>query len=164
MATSSGTAVVSLPADTDILITRVFDAPKHLVYRAYTTPELIRRWWSGNKGEMTVADVDLRVGGAWRYVMIAEGGFEVAFHGVYHEIVPEERLVFTEIYEGAPEPAAGEAAVNTVTFEEESGRTTLTMLTRAPSKEIRDLIIDSGMESGMQAGMDLLEQLAISLK
>jgi uncharacterized protein YndB with AHSA1/START domain len=164
MATSSGTAVVSLPADTDILITRVFDAPKHLVYRAYTTPELIRRWWSGNKGQMTVADVDLRVGGTWRYVMIAEGGFEVAFHGVYHEIVPEERLVFTEIYEGAPEPAAGEAAVNTVTFEEESGRTTLTMLTRAPNKEIRDLIINSGMESGMQAGMDLLEQIAISLK
>jgi uncharacterized protein YndB with AHSA1/START domain len=163
MATSSGTAVVSLPADTDILVTREFDAPKHLVYRAWTTPELISRWWSGTQGTVTLAEVDLRVGGAWRYVMVAHGGFEVAFHGEYREIVPAERLVYTEIYEGAPEPAVGEAAVNTVTFAESSGRTTLTMLTRASSKEIRDMIINSGMETGMQDGMDILEQIAISL-
>lgn len=163
MVASSGTAVVSLPTDTEIVITREFDAPKRLVYRAWTTPELIRRWWAGKRGEVTLAEVDLRVGGAWRYVMIASGGFEVAFHGEYREIVPEERLVYTEIFEGAPEPGADEAVVNTVTLAEVDGRTTMTMVSRTPSKEIRDMIIGSGMEAGMQEGMDLLEQIAISL-
>jgi len=159
-ATSSGTATVTLPTDEQILITREFDAPRHLVYRAWTTPELVRRWWSGRRGEMTVAEIDLRVGGAWRYVMIAEGGFEVAFHGEYREIVPDERLVYTEIYEGMPE---GEA-VNTVTFTEVDGRTTLTDLVQHTVKEHRDAHINSGMEVGMQEGMDLLEQVAVSLR
>ncbi|MEA2468274.1 MAG: hypothetical protein QOJ57_2400, partial [Thermoleophilaceae bacterium] len=97
--TSSGTATVTLPTDEQILITREFDAPKHLVYEAWTTPELVRRWWSGRRGEMTVAEIDLRVGGMWRYVMVAHGGFEVGFHGEYSEIVPNERLVSTEVYE-----------------------------------------------------------------
>src|SRR3979411_3177786 len=101
--TSSKTAVVTLPTDRQILITREFGAPKHLLYKAYTTPELIKRWWSGDRGEVTSAEVDLRVGGRWRYVMTANGGFEVAFHGAYREIVPNERLVTTEIYEGAPD-------------------------------------------------------------
>ena len=78
--TTSNRAVVTLPEPTQILITREFDAPRHLVYRAWTTPELIKRWWSGERGEVTSAEVDLRVGGTWRYVMIANGGFEVAFH------------------------------------------------------------------------------------
>ena len=77
---TTSTATVTLPTDTQILITRRFNAPRHLVYRAWTTPELIRRWWSGDRGEVTSAEVDLRVGGAWRYVMIAHGGFEAAFH------------------------------------------------------------------------------------
>src|SRR4026208_1869083 len=81
--TSSGTATVELPTDEQILITREFDAPKHLVYKAYTTPELVKRWWSGQKGEMTIAEIDLRVGGKWRFVMVASEGFEVAFHGEY---------------------------------------------------------------------------------
>src|SRR3979409_410741 len=99
---SSGTAVVTLPTDTQIVITREFDAPKHLVYKAWTTPELIQRWWSGDRGEVTIAEVDLRVGGRWRYVMTAKGGFEVAFHGEYREIVPNERIVSTEVFEGMP--------------------------------------------------------------
>src|SRR3989454_7185812 len=86
--TSSGTAVVTLPTDTQILITRLFDAPKHLVYKAWTTPELVKRWWSANRGEVTVAEVDLRVGGTWRWVMGTNGGFEVAFHGEYRELIP----------------------------------------------------------------------------
>src|SRR5579863_6066370 len=94
--TSKGTAVVTLPADTQILITREFNAPRHLVYKAWTTPDLIKRWWAGERGVMTVADVDLRVGGTWRYVMTANGGFEVAFHGEYRQIVPDERIVSTE--------------------------------------------------------------------
>jgi uncharacterized protein YndB with AHSA1/START domain len=163
-ATSSGTATVTLPTDEQILITREFDAPKHLVYRAWTTPELVKRWWSAKRGEVTIAEIDLRVGGAWRYAMVTEDGFEVAFHGEYREIVPNERIVSTEVYEGVPQGEAGqEGTLNTATFTEANGRTTLTILVQAPSKEVRDAIIDSGMEAGMQDAMDLLEQVAVSL-
>jgi uncharacterized protein YndB with AHSA1/START domain len=158
--TSSGTATVTLPTDEQILIRREFDAPKHLVYKAWTTPELVKRWWSGNRGEMTIAEIDLRVGGAWRYVTVTDEGFEVAFHGEYREIVPNKRIVSTEVYEGMP---VGEA-LNTVTLTETEGRTTLTVLVQHSSKEARDAHIDSGMETGMQEGMDLLEQVAVSLR
>ena len=164
--TSSATATVTLPKDDQILITREFDAPRHLVYEAYTTPELVKRWWSGHRGEVTIAEIDLRVGGAWRYVMVAEGGFEVAFHGEYREIVPNERIVMTEVYE-APEtqvPPEADAPPNIVSFTEVDGRTTLTLLVQTTGKELRDTIIDSGMEAGMQEGMDLLEQVAVSLR
>ena len=160
--TSNGTAKLTLPTDEEILITREFDAPKHLVYRAWTTPELVMRWWSGQRGEMKVADIDLRVGGTWRYVMVATGGYEVAFHGEYREIVPDERIVTTEVYEGAPE--VGEPALNLVTFTEAHGRTTLDLLMRVSNQEIRDMILETGMEIGVQEQMDALEQLAISLK
>src|ERR1700704_5513635 len=99
MVTSSRKATVTLPADEQILITREFDAPKHLIYKAYTTPELIERWWTAKRGAMKVCDVDLRVGGKWRYVMDADAGLEVAFHGEYQELVPDERLVSTETFE-----------------------------------------------------------------
>jgi uncharacterized protein YndB with AHSA1/START domain len=157
---TSGTATVTLPTDEQILITREFDAPKHLVYKAWTTPELVRRWWSGRRGEMTTAEIDLRVGGKWRYVMVAHGEFEVAFHGEFREIVPNERIVSTEVYEGFPE---GEA-LDTLTLTEAEGRTTLTILVQHSSKEHRDAHIDSGMEGGMQEAMDLLEQVAVSLR
>jgi uncharacterized protein YndB with AHSA1/START domain len=160
--TSRRTAKVTLPTDEQILITREFDAPKHLVYRAWTTPELVRRWWSGHRGEMTIAEMDLRVGGAWRYVMVAHGGHQVAFHGEYREIVPNERIVSTEVYE-RPWPE-GEPAVNTVTFTEVDGRTTLTLLSQLASREDRDTVINSGMELGMQEQMEILEQIAISLR
>jgi uncharacterized protein YndB with AHSA1/START domain len=159
MAVSSGTAKVTLPADEQILITREFDAPKHLVYKAFTTPELVKRWWHANRGEMTVAEIDLRVGGKWRYVMIAEGDFEVGFHGEYREIVPNERIVSTEVYEGMPDAEA----VNTMTLTEADGRTTLEILVQHASKEHRDAHIESGMEAGMQDAMDLLEEVAVSL-
>ena len=158
--TSSGTATVTLPTDEQILITREFDAPKHLVYKAWTTPELVKRWWSGHRGEVTIAEIDLRVGGTWRYVMIANGGFEVAFHGEYREIVPNERIVTTEVYEAMPD---GEALV-TVTFSESDGGTVVTLLMALASKEDRDAVINSGMEAGMQESWDLLEQIAISLR
>jgi uncharacterized protein YndB with AHSA1/START domain len=157
--TSSGTAVVTLPSDTQILITREFAAPKHLVYKAWTTPELIKRWWSANHGEVTIAEVDLRVGGSWRYVMIAKSGFEVGFHGEYREIVPNERIVSTEVFEGMPDAEA----VNTLTLTEKAGRTTLSVLVQHQLKEHRDAHIESGIESGLQEAMDLLEQVAISL-
>jgi uncharacterized protein YndB with AHSA1/START domain len=161
--TSSGRAVVTLPADTQILITRDFDAPRHLVYRAWTTPELIKRWWSGDRGEVTSIEVDLRVGGRWRYVMTANGGFEVAFHGEYREIVPDERIVSTEAFEGMPDPDAA-AALTTNTFIDKDGRTTVAVLVEHQSQEHRDMHINSGMEDGLQEAMDLLEQVAISLR
>jgi uncharacterized protein YndB with AHSA1/START domain len=163
---SSGTAVVTLPSDTKILITREFAAPRHLVYRAFTEPELIKRWWSGGLGTVTSAEADLRVGGKWRYVMTANAGFEVAFHGEYREIVPNERIVCTEVFEGASgaEPDAS-PALCTYTFTDHDGeRTTVTLLTEMESKEVRDAVIDSGMETGVQAGWDMLEQIAISLR
>jgi uncharacterized protein YndB with AHSA1/START domain len=159
---SSGTATVELPTDEQILITREFDAPKHLVFKAYTTPELVKRWWSGQRGAVTSAEIDLRVGGKWRWVMVAGEGFEVAFHGEYQEIVPDERLVSTEIYE-IPDQGDSPPTVNTATFTEVDGRTTLTVLVECPSKELRDTIIDSGMESGMQESYDALERVAASL-
>jgi uncharacterized protein YndB with AHSA1/START domain len=163
---SSGTAKIALPTDEQILITREFDAPKHLVYKAYTTPELVKRWWPGKRGEMTTCEIDLRVGGMWRYVMIAKGGFEVAFHGEYREIVPNERIVTTEVYEGPEAEGVPEedAPVNIVTFTEADGRTTLSLLVQCATKDLRDMILDSGMEAGMQEGFDLLEEVAISLR
>src|ERR1035437_10227581 len=137
--TSSGSAGVTLTTDTQIQITREFDAPKHLVYKAWTTPEFIKRWWGGDRGEVTIAEVDLRVGGTWRYVMVAHGGFEVAFHGEYREIVPTERVVSTQIYEAVPNVEA----VVTNTFTEKDGRTTLTIVVQHTNREFRDAHIDS---------------------
>jgi len=164
--TSSGKATVTLPTDEQILITREFHAPKQLVYKAFTTPELVKRWWSAKRGEVTVAEIDLRVGGKWRYVMVADDGSEVGFHGEYREIVPNERLVATEVYEGLPKGVSEEegGTLNTTTFEEANSQTTLTILVQAPSKVARDAIIESGMEDGLQDALDLLEQAAQSLR
>ena len=160
---SSGTATVTLPTDEQILISREFDAPKELVYKAWTTPELVKRWWHANRGEITVAEIDLRVGGKWRTVTVSDG-FEVAFHGEYREIVPNELIVSTEVYEGEWQPGKpGQGTLNTATFTDVEGRTRLTVLVEAPDKELRDAIIASGMEAGMQDALDLLEELAISL-
>jgi uncharacterized protein YndB with AHSA1/START domain len=142
------------------MITRQFDAPRHLVYRAWTTPELIRRWWAGDRGKVTSAEVDLRPGGRWRYVMTANGGFEVAFHGEYREIVPDQRIVSTEVFEGMPDAAA----VSTATFAEQDGCTTLTILVEHTSQEHRDMHLNSGMEEGMNESLDHLEQVAASLR
>jgi uncharacterized protein YndB with AHSA1/START domain len=157
---SSGTATVTLPTDDQVLITRDFDAPRHLVYKTWTTPELVKRWWTARRGEATVAEIDLRVGGAWRYVMVTGDGTEVAFHGEFQEITPNERIVSTEVYEGMPDAQA----LNTVTFTETDGRTMLTILVQHASREHRDAHIDSGMEAGLQDAMDLLEEVAISLR
>jgi uncharacterized protein YndB with AHSA1/START domain len=159
MTVSTGTAKVTLPADDQILITREFDAPRHLVFKAWTTPELVKRYWAGRRGEMTHVEIDLRVGGRWRYVMVTSDGHEIAFNGEFREIVPDERIVNTEIYEAMP----GDGVLNTVTFTETDGRTRLELRTECGSREVRDGIIASGMEGGMQEQMDLLEELAASL-
>ena len=161
METNSGKTKVTLPTDAQILITREFNAPKHLVYRAWTTPELVRRWWSGQRGEMKVVDIDLRVGGNWRYVLVATGGFEVAFHGTYREIVTNERIVTTEVFEmpDTPEPADDQVPLNIITFTESNGRTSLSLVVQCPTRELRDIIVNSGMEVGLQEQMDELEAL-----
>ena len=158
--TSSGKAVVTLPADDQILITREFDAPAALVWRALTEPDLVKRWWAGERGEVTSAEIDLRVGGTWRYVMVAaSGGSEVGFHGEYHELVAAERIVSTEVFEGFPDAAS----FNTTTLVEDEGRTTLRTLVQHTSQEHRDGHVNSGMEGGMQEAFDRLENVARSL-
>ena len=162
-AATSGTAVVTLPGETQIHVTRDFNAPKDLVYRALTEPDLIRRWWNAKRGEVTVCDVDLKVGGGWRYVMVTEDGREVAFHGTYREIVPNERLVYTEVFE-MPGVSDDDATINTLTLDERDGHTALTSITECHTAEVRDMIIATGMEAGMQDAYDLLEEVAISLR
>jgi len=159
--TSKGTAVVTLPSDTQIQITRSFNAPRHLIYKAWTTPELVRQWWSAKRGTVTVADIDLQVGGKWRWVMVTEDGYEVAFHGVYKELMANERIVSTEVFEGYPEGDA--ESLNTLTLEEHNGRTKLTILVQHKNQEHRDAHINSGMEAGMQDALDLLEQAVVAL-
>ena len=160
--TTKGSAVMTLPSDTQILITRKFNAPASLVYRVFTEPALIRRWWAGRHGTVTSVEVDLRVGGSWRYVMKANEGFEVAFHGEYREVVTNERLVNTETFEGVPKTDAP-PPLCTYTFSEHDGATTLTLLTEVPDRATRDAIINSGMESGMQEGYDIAEEIAVEL-
>ncbi len=156
-----GSAVVTLPSDTEIVITRVFDAPAALLFKAYTTPELVKQWWGFAADEWKVCDIDLRVGGTWRYVAThtnEHGSFDVAFNGEYLEIAAPTRLVSTEMYEGAPDRDA-QPTVNTLAFDEVDGVTTLTNHIECHTQEIRDLIIESGMEGGMQVSMDRMEDL-----
>jgi len=162
MTRSGGKAVVTLPTDTQIKVTREFAAPKHLVYKAWTTPDLIKRWWGGKRGVVNLAEVDLRVGGKWRYLSTTDRGFQVGFHGVFREVVANERLVYTEVFEGVP-GGDDDPPVVTLTLTESGGRTTLTSLSQLSSREVRDMIIKSGMEAGLQDVLDALEEVAVSL-
>ena len=153
--TSSEPARVTLPTDEQILITREFEAPKAHVYQALTTPDLVRRWWAARRGEMTIADIDLRVGGTWRYAMVTSDGTGVAFHGVYREVVPAERLVYTEAREDRPGPQA----LVTVTLTEAAGRTTLAIRIEYGSRRDRDAHRDY-MGAGLRDALDLLERTA----
>jgi uncharacterized protein YndB with AHSA1/START domain len=150
-----GSAAITLPSDTEILITRLFDASAELVFDAWTTPEIIKRWWAGDRGKVTRAEVDLRVGGTWRWVMTATGGFEVAFHGDYLEIDRPHRLVRTEVFELVPDAEA----LSTTTFDEVDGVTTMKVLVRHSNQQNRDAHLASGMEAGLQVAFDHLEQL-----
>ena len=151
-----GSAVITLPSDTEILITRVFDAPADLIFKAWTTPELVKRWWGFETSEWLVCDIDLREGGQWRFV-VREGDMEVGFHGEYREIAAPHRLVSTEVFEGYPDPDAG--SLNTMTLEEVDGVTTMTTLVQHSRQEHRDAQLASGMEGGMQISYNRLEDL-----
>ena len=154
---SSRAAKVTLPTDEQILIAREFDAPTELIYRAWTTPGLVSRWWSGGRGEMKSAEIDLRVGGGWRYVMVSGDGAEVAFHGRYRKIVPGERLVYTEVFEPRPDAEA----LTTVTFTEVEGRTTLEILIQYENRRDRDAH-SAYMGDGLQQALDMLEEVVSS--
>ena len=156
---TTSTATVTLPTDTQVLITRRFAAPRHLVYRAWTTPELIRRWWHANRAEVTDIQVDLRVGGRWRYAARTPDGFEFAFYGEYREIAPDAKLVSTETFDGAPDSEA----LNTATFADDGDGSMLTLLVEHASQAARDAMLQTGMEDGLQDALSLLEQVAGSL-
>jgi uncharacterized protein YndB with AHSA1/START domain len=156
---TSGTATVTLPADDQVLIEREFAAPAHLVWRAVTEPELVRRWWHAGRGEMTGCEIDLRVGGTWRYAMRPPGGEEFAFYGEFLEIVPGEKIVQTETFGPFPD----HPSTNTMTLTEHDGVTLLRTLVHHTTAEARDMHLNSGMEAGMQDAFDRLEQVAISL-
>jgi uncharacterized protein YndB with AHSA1/START domain len=149
---------ITTPSDTEIMMTRVFNAPRHLVYDAHTKPELLKRWLLGPDGwTMAVCDVDLRVGGAYRWVWKRDSdGFQMGMGGVYREIVAPERLVATEKFDDAWYP--GEA-VNTIVLVERAGKTTLTQTTRYESREARDTALKSGMETGVAASYDRLARI-----
>ena len=153
-------AKLDLPADTDILITREFHAPAALVYEAMTKPEHVRRWWGAGHGEMTVCEIDLRVGGTWRFAQVTPDGTEVAFSGEYLELDPPARTVHTERYEAVPSPPS----TVTTTYEERDGVTTMRALCRYDSKETRDAVIASGMESGMNSSYDAIDALLAQLR
>jgi len=153
-----GSAVITLPSDTDYLVTRLFDAPATLIFKAFTTPELVKRWWGFETSEWLVCDIDLRVGGRWRFV-IRDDGQEVGFHGEYREIVGPHRLVNTEMYEGVPDPGPENHPLVSMTLDEAGGVTTMKVLVQHSSQEIRDIVLATGMESGMQVSYDRLEDL-----
>jgi uncharacterized protein YndB with AHSA1/START domain len=159
-AANSHTFKVTTPSDREIRLTRLFDAPRALVFEAMTKPEHVRQWW-GRLGEgysVPVCEIDLRPGGKWRFVNRHPQG-EAEFYGEYREITPPDRVVFTEIY--APFPDAG--SVVTAVFTEEDGKTRLTATVEYPSAEVRDMVLKTGMEKGAATSYDRLEEVARGL-
>lgn len=151
------------PSEEELVITRTFDAPARIVYAAWTQPELLKRWWAPRSLGVTLfsAEADVRPGGTYRYVFGHDEAKAMAFSGTYREVVPEKRLVATQIFE--PMPQAGEAIV-TATFEETRGKTRLVLHQRHASKATLDAILASGMERGMRDTFEQLEALVATLR
>lgn len=157
---STGTLQITTPSDREIAMTRVFDAPRHLVFEALTRPELLKRWFGGPPGwTLVVCDIDLRVGGTYRYVWRRDNGDEMGMGGVYCEIVPNERVVATEAFDQSWYP--GEA-LDTMVLVEKDGKTTLTTTVLYESREARDGVLKSPMEEGVAASYDRLEEYLAS--
>jgi len=158
--TNTGALKITTPSDLEIAMTRVFNAPRRLVFDALTKPGLVKQWLLGPVGwSMPVCEIDLKVGGTYRYVWRHTNGKEMGMGGVYREILPPERLVSTELFDEAWYP--GESLITT-TLAEKDGRTTLTTTMRYVSQEARDGVLKSGMESGVAVSYDRLEQLLAS--
>jgi len=151
---------VSTVSEEEICLTRLFDAPMALVFQVMTQPEHVRQWW-GQLGEgysVPVCEIDLRVGGAWRFVNRHPQG-DAVFYGEYREISPPNRLVHTEIFEPYPDAVS----VVTTTLTEEGGKTRLTAVVRYPSREVRDIVLGTGMERGAGISYDRMEDLLAKL-
>jgi len=158
------TLKVSTPTDREIVMTRVFDAPRPLVWNAMTKPELLKRWLFGPDGwTMTVCDDDVRVGGAFHYAWSGPGGEAMSLRGVYRQVVPPERVVRTESFEFGCATQAGEQLA-TLVLTEEADKTCLTLTVLYPSKEARDGTLASGMEHGVGAGYDRLDAILAALE
>jgi uncharacterized protein YndB with AHSA1/START domain len=154
---TNGSLKVTTPSDREIVMTRVFDAPRRLVYEAYTKPELLKRWLGVHNGwTLAVCEIDLKVGGTYRYVWRGPDGMEMGMRGVYQELIPSERVVATEKFD---QPWYEGEAVGTVTFDEQDGKTTLTMTILYASKDVRDAVLQSPMEQGVAAGFNKLAEL-----
>jgi uncharacterized protein YndB with AHSA1/START domain len=155
---NTGTLKVVVQGDREILMTRVFDAPRALVFKALTTPALLMRWFGPHGWSLVECEIDLRVGGAWRFLSRGPNGRTMGMRGAYREIAPPERLQYTETFDDFAH--AGEALV-IVTLVEENGRTTLTNLVRSPSRDVRDAVLKSGMEHGAAQTYDRLAALLL---
>jgi len=158
---NTGTLKVETRGDREIVMTRVFDAPRELVFKALTTPELLKRWFGPHGWTLTECEVDLRVGGAWRFLSKGPDGRTMGMRGVYREIVPPERIQYTESFD---EWAEQGSALITTTLAERDGRTTLTCVSLAPSREVRDAVIRTGMEHGAAETYDRLADTLHSLR
>jgi uncharacterized protein YndB with AHSA1/START domain len=156
--TNTGTLKVTTPSDREVVLTRIFDAPRHLVFDAFTRPELLKRWFGPRGWSLVVCEIDLKVGGSWRFVLRSPDGKDMGMRGVYLEILPPERSVHMESFDDYP----GESQVTSL-FVEEAGRTTLTATVLYPSKEVRDAVIQSGMEHGAAETYDKLAELLESV-
>src|SRR5712691_428124 len=155
---NTGTLKFTTPSDREIVLTRVFDAPRHLVFDAFSKPELLKRWFGPRGWSLVVCEVDLKVGGGFRFVMRGPDGREMGMRGVYREISPPKRSVHMESFDDYP----GESQVTAV-FVEQEGKTTLTATVLYPSREVRDAVIQSGMEHGAAESYDKLAELLASL-
>jgi uncharacterized protein YndB with AHSA1/START domain len=154
---NTGTLKVTLPTDCEVVLTRVFDAPRSLVFEAFTKPELLKRWFGPRGWSLAVCEVDFRVGGGFRFVLRGPDGKEMGMRGVYREITPPERSVHVESFDDYP----GESQVTAV-FVEQGGKTTMTATVLYESKEVRDAVIKSGMEHGAAETYDRLAELLAS--
>ncbi len=155
---NTGTLQVTTPTEREIVLTRVFDAPRQLVFDAFTKPELLTRWFGPRGWSLVVCEVDLRVGGAWRFVLRGPEGTDMGMGGVYREIVPGERTIHTEAFDDYP----GDSVITTV-LTENDGKTTLTASAVYESQEVRDAVINSGMEHGAAETYDKLAELLPSI-
>ena len=158
---NTGTLKVETRGDREIVMTRVFDAPRELVFKALTTPELLKRWFGPHGWTLTECEVDLRVGGAWRFLSKGPDGRTMGMRSVYREIVPPERIQYTESFDEWVEQGS---ALITTTLAERDGRTTLTCVSLAPSREVRDAVIRTGMEHGAAETYDRLADTLHSLR
>jgi uncharacterized protein YndB with AHSA1/START domain len=160
-AANSDTFKLTTPSDREICMTRLFDAPRHLVFEAMSRAEHIKHWWGclGEGYSVPVCEVDLRPGGAWRFVNRHPKG-EAAFHGVYREIAPPDRLVYTEIFEDFPDTES----LVTADLSDENGKTRLLLTVSYPSREVRDIVLKTGMERGAAISYDHLEEVAMDLQ